>query len=518
MIRDATNPGPLVTVLVPTFNRRRYLPAALTSVTEQSYTNLQVIVVNDGGASVRDIVRSLNDPRVLLLERRDNRGKAHSLNQAISYAEGKYVAYLDDDDIYYPNHVAALVDLLEGDTGCGAAYSDLYKTHCRVLEDGRRQVLGKVVNISRDFDRWFLFHFNHVLHVSLMHRRDLLDSTGPYNESVRVLIDWDMTRRLAFYTDFAHTNEITGEFFGPVGECDRISYRMRLDETEYLRNVLTIRTTRPPKPWPKVKDTSIVFLADAIGRDSGTVMRDIWAKTFVPYELYLPLPAEELARLGTEMPNVIPVPTPAGASKAQRLAAALARAGGDYAAVIGQDLAVEHGWLMPATYALSHTPEERRAVRLPSKGAGDPPAVYRAGELREAINRHGDSPIPAAVRKAGIELRDPPPGEYPCLFDDMLKLARSMRDDGKPLQAARTFEEIGRRFGNTLWMKRLEADACFVHGGCDGRALGVCARLNATRPTVDSLLIEARLHRRADRMDRAIDLLRTALGHLRERG
>ncbi len=55
--------GPIVTVLVPTFNRRRYLAGALASVVRQSYRNLQIIVINDGGEDVSDIVNSFGDPQ-----------------------------------------------------------------------------------------------------------------------------------------------------------------------------------------------------------------------------------------------------------------------------------------------------------------------------------------------------------------------------------------------------------------------------------------------------------------------
>ncbi|MHC4417723.1 MAG: glycosyltransferase family 2 protein [Planctomycetota bacterium] len=249
--------GPILSVLIPTFNRPRYLSKALASVVGQSYGNLQIIVVNDGGEDVGDIVNSFGDSRLVFIDRKENRGKAFSLNEALARAEGKYVAYLDDDDLYYPNHIAILVDALENQTACEVAYSDLYKVHCRVMPDGRREILSKVVEVSRDFDRFFML------------RRDLLDKTGPYNEQLTVLIDWDMTRRLAFFADFHHVYEVTGEFYGPVGECDRISVQRRKDKSEYLRNVLAIRTTRPAKPWPKVEDMSIIFVANCLNKEAG---------------------------------------------------------------------------------------------------------------------------------------------------------------------------------------------------------------------------------------------------------
>jgi glycosyltransferase involved in cell wall biosynthesis len=72
--------GPVVSVLIPTFNRPRYLSEALDSALNQSYRNLQVIVINDGGEDVGDIVDSFNDQRIVFINRKENRGKAFSLN------------------------------------------------------------------------------------------------------------------------------------------------------------------------------------------------------------------------------------------------------------------------------------------------------------------------------------------------------------------------------------------------------------------------------------------------------
>ena len=261
---EKTN-GPVVSVLISTFNRLQSLYEALSSVFGQSYKNLQVIVVNDGGEDVSETIDSFNESRLVYINRKENRGKAFSLNEALHEAEGKYIAYLDDDDLYYPFHIETLVKALENETDCRVAYSDLYKTYCKVFPDGSRQILSKVVEVSRDFDRFLMLNFNHVLHVSLMHHRDLLEKTGPYNEQLNVLIDWDLTRRLAFFSDFYHVHKVTGEYSHPMGECDRISVQRRKDKKEYLRNVLTIRTTRPPKPWLKIEDLSIIFVADRLG-------------------------------------------------------------------------------------------------------------------------------------------------------------------------------------------------------------------------------------------------------------
>jgi len=498
--------GPLVTVLVPTFNRRRFLAEALGSLLAQTYETFEAIVINDGGVSVRDIVDGLADPRLTLIERRENRGKAASLNEALERARGTYVAYLDDDDRYYPNHLARLVETLEGETDCGVAYTDLYKVHCRLRPDGSRQVLGKVVNVSRDFDRFFLCYFNHTLHVSVMHRRDLLERTGPYDESLAVLIDWDMTRRLAFFTDFIHLPEVTGEFYAPVKGSDRISEKGRADRQAYLATTVKIRTTRPAKPWPKMPDLSIILLPDG-AQAAADMVRGTYAWTFMPQEVLLPMPAAALERLRIGLPNFVPVPTAPGAGA--RLDAALGRAVGDYAAVVPPGTRFNALWVEDALHAALGG-DGRTAFLLESDGAASPGFLLPRNLLAQVRRETPDRPVAEALATAGVTLREPDPRELALRFDRALMDATQSEQQGNWLLAADLYRRIGEQLGNTRWMRERQARALYDAGGRDEQALDLCRGLNRRRPTVSTLLLEAKLHRRADRFREAIGRLEHA--------
>ena len=502
--------GPLVSVLVPTFNRRRYLAEALASLVRQTYPHFEAFIINDGGERVDDVVASFNDPRLTLLERRENRGKAHSLNQALRHARGKYVAYLDDDDLYYPMHLARLVEALETQAECQAAYTDLYKVHCRLLPDGSRQVLGKIVNITRDFDRFLLCHFNHVLHVSLMHRRDLLDKTGPYDENLRVMIDWDMTRRLSFFTDFRHLTEVTGEFYGPVGDCDRLSYRLRLDKASYVQQVMSIRAARPPKPWPKMPDLSIVLLADALDAAARQTLLQMRAWTFMPYEVYLPVPDGRPAGGVNPVPNVVPVPVAAGTSRQARLDAALARTQGDCVAVlVPGGFRAEPLWIEnPLHAALHHAGGVAFSVGRP---AGEWPAVVlRRADLVRSRQARATLSLRASLAAAGIAVREPAPSERPFQFDALLQQAEALEREGQWVGAARIYGQLESRGANRRWMRERTARALYRAGGRDADARRLCTDVNQRGPTVSTLQLEAGLLRRAGDCAAAAALLEDA--------
>lgn len=499
--------GPLVSVLLPTFNRRQTLPVALSSVLRQQYDNLEVLVIRDGGAEVADIVGSFGDPRIVFIDRQENRGKACSLNEAMQSANGKYIAYIDDDDLYYPNHVSILVDCLERHADCQMAYSDLYRTYCRVEPDGGRETLSKVLEVSRDFDRFVMLYFNHILHVSLMHRRDLIEKTGPYNEDLKVLIDWDFTRKASFFTDSYHTCEVTGEYFSPVGDSDRLSVVRRRDKDEYLWNVLQIRTSRPPKPWPKMDDASIILETDAFDQRAKETLLSIWRHTFYPYKVYLPLSRAEVAELETEMPNIVPVAI--DEPQKSRVDAALAACEGEYTAVVPAGFPIRELWLEESLYPLVTSPADHRAFELEDSTDMLWAVVVRTDDLRKARACYPKLSICECLKACNVAVGRVSPEDIPFQFDQSLAQARLAGEQNNWLRAAGILEYAAENYGNNLWLKSLAAEAFFKAEQFE-KSAQICRQVNFDRPVVDTLLLEARVNKRMNNADAAIDLLERA--------
>ena len=500
---------PVVTVLISTFNRRRYFAEALDSIINQNYRNLQIIAANDGGEDVSDIVNSYNDPRLIFINRKENRGLPYTFNEALSKAQGKYICYLGDDDLYYPHHVSTLVNALENQTDCQVAYSDLYKVYCKVCPDGSRKVLSKVVNISRDFDRFFMLYYNHVLHVSLMHRRDLLEKTGLYNEKVNILIDWDITRRLVFFSDFYHVPVITGEFYQPAGKCDRISILGRKDEKKYARNILRIRTTRPAKPWTKIKDMSIIFITEKINKQAGTTLGSIWQRTFYPYQVYLPISAENFKKLDTEMPNIIPVLVDPLSSTEQRIDAALTQCEGEYITIVPSGYPMREFWVEDSLHALINSSAQNEAFKLEDSTDRLWAILLKKKALQYARGNFPGLSVRESLIAAGITIRRIKPEEIPFQFDQLLEKAKEAEKNGNWLKAANMFEYMRKNHRNELWMKSLTAKASFM-AGCHARAAKLIHEINSQRPTVNTLLLEAKIERKQNNFNSAITLLEKA--------
>ncbi len=501
--------GPLVSIILPTFNRPRYFADALRSAVQQNYDNLQIIVVNDGGQDVSSIVSSFNDPRIAFIDRKENKGKAFSLNQAIEYVKGKYISYLDDDDLYYSDHISKLVDVLETGTDCQVAYSDLYKTYCRIMPDASRLPLSKIVEISRDFDSYFMLYFNHVLHVSLMHRTDLFNKTGLYNESLNILIDWDMTRRLVFFSDFYHLLDITGEFYSPIGDSDRISVVQRKNKDNYLKNLMKIRTTRPPQPWSKLKDLSIIFTYDCLNQQAGNTIGLIWRHVFYPYQVFLPLAPGEFDKLRTEMPNIVPVPIEPYASKKSQINSATLKCGGEYVAVIPGGFPITEMTIENSLYVLIKNPQQSQCLELEGSTENLWGCVVAKRDLLNARMRFPDLALKESLIASGIVPRKPTVEELPFQFDILLKQGQTAEEDGSWLGAADVFEHIAANHKNDIWMKTLAAKSFFKAGVYD-MASRLSSDVNRLRPTIETLLLEAKVHGKRNNFTAAIPLLKQA--------
>jgi glycosyltransferase involved in cell wall biosynthesis len=208
---EPLSPGaPLVSVIVPTHNRPELLCAALESILAQTMEDFEIIVVNDAGIDVCPWVRSLDaSGRIRVLRHPRNRGLAAARNTAISAARGKYIAYLDDDDLFYPNHLAVLVEAAEA-SGHAVVFSD----GCQALYSRRdgRTVVERSVVYKGEFELQDLLVHNQLPVLCVLHRRSCIDEIGGFDETFATHEDWDMWVRLFHQFPYRHVGQTTCEY------------------------------------------------------------------------------------------------------------------------------------------------------------------------------------------------------------------------------------------------------------------------------------------------------------------
>lgn len=202
---------PLVSVIVPTKDRRARLATALDSIAAQTHPAVECIVVDDGGADVSDVAAA-HDPRgiVTCVRLPASRERSAARNAGLAIARGTYVAYLDDDDWFDPQHLGVLVAACERERTPVA-----YSLARRVVE--RRAGDGYVVDHVDHpwqvaFDPVRLLLCNYIPILTLLHRRDCLDVVGGFDETLATHEDWELFIRLARHWRFAHVPEVTCAF------------------------------------------------------------------------------------------------------------------------------------------------------------------------------------------------------------------------------------------------------------------------------------------------------------------
>ena len=211
MQNEAIAKSPMVSVIVPTYNRPHMLSEALKSIVSQTYKNYEIIVINDGGEDVEKVVANFNDRGCTsYVKHGKNRGLAAARNTGIKIAKGKYVAYLDDDDVFYPEHLETLVKfLISGESK--VAYTDAHRAHHKMVE-GKYFLEKKDVPYSCDFNFDRILRENYIPVLCIMHEKSCFDRVGVFDETLASHEDWDLWMRMSREFKFLHIPKVTCAF------------------------------------------------------------------------------------------------------------------------------------------------------------------------------------------------------------------------------------------------------------------------------------------------------------------
>ncbi|MEW4372667.1 glycosyltransferase [Paenibacillus kandeliae] len=203
------NDLPTVSIIVRTKNRRDLLERCLESINRQLYKQIEVVVINDGGEDVEDMLQQVNYP--YQYERHEQSvGRAAALNKGILLASGTYINILDDDDLMYPNHVALLMSEVIFNQQRVVYSNALLRREFK--QDDTWKTKAKSLRYAQDFDYELLRQANYIPVLTALFEKDLAVQIGGANEEYHVLEDWDFWIRLSDLSDFYHINEVTSEY------------------------------------------------------------------------------------------------------------------------------------------------------------------------------------------------------------------------------------------------------------------------------------------------------------------
>ncbi len=189
---------PLVSVIMPVFNRRSLIREAVESVLSQSHGNLELIICDDGSTDETwDVCRSFPDSRVKLIQQK-NAGAAAARNRCMEAACGDVFAYLDSDNLWHPEFLRVMVETLLTASGQPLAYANFFDV--TVTDHG--VVLNDIT--ARDFDYELQLKSPFIDLNSIVHHRALFDTFGGFDEGLPALQDYDLIAKYAWPRDALH--------------------------------------------------------------------------------------------------------------------------------------------------------------------------------------------------------------------------------------------------------------------------------------------------------------------------
>ena len=187
---------------------------ALKSIAAQTYRPVETVIVNDGGQDldIVEIQETLGDIDLKYIKLDKSAGRAHAGNAGIEHARGEYAGFLDDDDLFYPDHLAVLVDVLD-QYDYQAAYSDAQISY-HDFDPEKAQMVEREKRLftSKDFSYEELLVDNYIPLICLLFRRETLKKYKGFDENFEVYEDWDLLIRIAEKYPFYHVPRITAEY------------------------------------------------------------------------------------------------------------------------------------------------------------------------------------------------------------------------------------------------------------------------------------------------------------------
>jgi hypothetical protein len=232
--------APLITVVIPTYNRRADLTLCLDGMAAQTYPNVEALVVNDAGESVDDIVARY--PFARLLDLKQNVGNAEALAAGTRAARGSFIGWTADDDWLYPDHLERLADALVR-SGASIAHTNGLIRHQDRLADRSLTTVGfnagVFIDTTTPTDSLIA---TAIVLISFLFRREIFDEVQPQLDGLE-LPDHEVQLRMAQKYVFAYVDQMTVEW-RLRGE----SSFANKDSPGGMRHIFEVMHPRPDRP------------------------------------------------------------------------------------------------------------------------------------------------------------------------------------------------------------------------------------------------------------------------------
>jgi glycosyltransferase involved in cell wall biosynthesis len=239
--------GPKVSIMMAVYNGEKYIGEAIASVIAQTFQDWELLIVNDGSTdNTVDVVQSFQDARIHLFHQA-NSGPSIARNTAIDHARGDYLAYLDSDDVFLPNHLEILTGYLESHPEVGVVYSDGYYCAADLSPVATFSEYRPQEIIGRSIDQIVLTPLLAAPCCSFVRMSIIRNNNIRFDPDLPPAEDWDFFIRLAEVVDFhsipivtckyrIHQTNITSTMKVKNGESKK-KIRLRALHSDYFASL-----------------------------------------------------------------------------------------------------------------------------------------------------------------------------------------------------------------------------------------------------------------------------------------
>ena len=219
---DTYNAGvlPKVSIVIRTIGRKGLLREALISIRNQTYPNIEVTVVEDGPATLQNMLESeFRDLNLKYFPLGQNHGRGYTGTFGMEKSTGKYIRFLDEDDLLFSHSVeTAVYFILKNQEKVKLVYDLAYEVPTEILSEDPLiyKEYDYKITYNDDFSQKKLFHHNFIPIQCVLFSRELFESCGGFDENLEVLEDWDLWIRYSMMTDFMKIPIVTSLYRVPA--------------------------------------------------------------------------------------------------------------------------------------------------------------------------------------------------------------------------------------------------------------------------------------------------------------
>lgn len=247
MSPDKAPTPPLVSVIMATYNGEAYLAQAMESALQQTYANLELIIVDDcsSDASTQIVERYLADGRITFVRNPHNVGVAASRNRALTLAKGELITFLDQDDVWLPHKLEMQVRAVQAHPEVGLMHADYARIDpesvllpaYQALPAERFDNPDAPIDIRDVFAEIFIS--NNIQPLTSMIQRKVIDEVGNFEADLPGVDDYELWLRIALRYPVGHIRTIVGYWRRHPGQQSNKGHRMLVIRIKAVERILS---------------------------------------------------------------------------------------------------------------------------------------------------------------------------------------------------------------------------------------------------------------------------------------